>query len=269
VGNTPASQPKPQPTGPEKAPRPPSAQQSPWGHPGQANQGQPGQQSPWGHPGQANQGQPASYGTAPGSWPPGSAYWGPAKPKRQRATDRAGRPFADWWHRAAARLLDAVFVLMLIALVLGALSSSGILPGYTVEKVNQATGQVQLLHEVSAFGWIVAAFIASLIWLAYFALLDGSQSGHTIGKQALGLRVRDLDSGDQLGAARALLRELVILVCFWALLIPLVFDALSPLWDSQHRAWHDKLAGSVVVEEMASLPRQSPMSDPGHRLPPW
>ncbi|MCL4421646.1 MAG: RDD family protein [Actinobacteria bacterium] len=187
----------------------------------------------------------------------------------QRSADSAGRPFADWWHRAAARLLDAVFVFMLVALVLGMLSSSGILPGYTVEKVNQATGQVQLLHQVSALGWIVAAFIASLIWLAYFALLDGSQSGHTIGKQALGLRVRDIDSGDQLGAARALLRELVILVCFWAFILPLLLDAISPLWDSRRRAWHDKLAGSVVVEEISSLSRQSNARDPRYRRPPW
>ena len=83
--------------------------------------------------------------------------------------------------------------------------------------------------------------------LAYFSYLEGSPSGQTIGKRALGIRVIDLGTGGPIGYGRALLRwvgrfvsSLVILLgYFWM------------LWDRERQTWHDKMAGSVVVPTSA------------------
>ena len=32
------------------------------------------------------------------------------------------------------------------------------------------------------------------------------------------------------------------------LVIPYVLDNLAPLWDKRRQAWHDKVAGSIVVD---------------------
>ena len=86
--------------------------------------------------------------------------------------------------------------------------------------------------------------IASLaIGIAYYGYLEGSASGQTVGKKALGIRVYDLRDGGPIGTSRAILRYFGRILSA----IPLLLGYFWMLWDAEKQTWHDKLAGSVVV----------------------
>ena len=92
-------------------------------------------------------------------------------------------------------------------------------------------------------GETVSFLVEFALWLAYFAFFEGSPSGQTIGKRALGIRVVDFRAGGPIGFARGLGRTaarilsgfLCYLGYFWM------------LWDGEKQTWHDKLATTVVV----------------------
>ncbi|MGH9018597.1 MAG: RDD family protein [Acidimicrobiales bacterium] len=91
-----------------------------------------------------------------------------------------------------------------------------------------------------------AVAVAVVVDLGYFAFLDGSRRGQTVGKMTMGITVVDATTGGPLGAGRALLRRALFLATYFGLIL-FVLNALSPLWDPRRRAWHDKLARSSVV----------------------
>ena len=97
--------------------------------------------------------------------------------------------------------------------------------------------------------------------------------GQTIGKAVAGARVVRADDGMDPGAMRSTLRWLVVaaprlpvvlaltlggaalgsaaLLLVWVLW-PIVYASL--LWGRDHRGWHDKAAGTLVVREQGGLP---------------
>jgi uncharacterized RDD family membrane protein YckC len=178
---------------------------------------------------------------APGSFgpPPGYGYGGAAAEK------------AGFWTRFAAFLIDGIVVALFyvpafIALRVGpteiescSLDSSGNI---------DFDGTVQNgLCEVPTGGTIAMAVVLGILGfvgvLAYFAKLEGGK-GQTLGKQALGIRVVDMVSGQPIGAGRAIGRYFArILSSFLCYL-----GYLWMLWDPQKQTWHDKLVNSVVVK---------------------
>jgi uncharacterized RDD family membrane protein YckC len=86
-----------------------------------------------------------------------------------------------------------------------------------------------------------------ILWLAvslvYFAYFEGSQSGQTVGKRVLGIRVLDFAGGGPIGFGRAALRTvgriLSQFICY--------LGYLWMLWDREKQTWHDKIANTVVV----------------------
>ena len=90
--------------------------------------------------------------------------------------------------------------------------------------------------------------ISIVVGVLYFAILNGSAKGQTVGKMVWGTRVRDAATGGALGPAKAALRylapALLSIVTFGLIWFP---DGLWPLWDNRRQALHDKLAGSAVV----------------------
>jgi uncharacterized RDD family membrane protein YckC len=86
--------------------------------------------------------------------------------------------------------------------------------------------------------------ITTIISLVYYVLLEGSASGQTVGKRALGIRVFDFRGGTgSIGYGRALVRNLVKYVSGVVVLL----GYLWMLWDREKQTWHDKAATSVVV----------------------
>jgi uncharacterized RDD family membrane protein YckC len=79
--------------------------------------------------------------------------------------------------------------------------------------------------------------------VAYFTYFEGSASGQTIGKRALGIRVIDFNTGGPIGHGRALIRNLARILS--GLFCDLGY--LWMLWDKEKQTWHDKIASDVVV----------------------
>jgi uncharacterized RDD family membrane protein YckC len=98
---------------------------------------------------------------------------------------------------------------------------------------------------VAAFPDAIVALnaLSVLVQAVYFTLLEGGRSGQTLGKQALGIRVADLQGGGPIGPGRAFVRYLGRYVSA----IVLLLGYLWMLWDREKQTWHDKMAGAVVV----------------------
>ena len=86
-----------------------------------------------------------------------------------------------------------------------------------------------------------APAISLLIGLGYFVGLNAN--GGTLGKRMVGLRLEDAETGNDLGYPKALIRYIVAIASFLALLLGYFWC----IWDGKKQTWHDKAAGSVVV----------------------
>jgi uncharacterized RDD family membrane protein YckC len=145
-----------------------------------------------------------------------SEFPAPAPPPRPGAPPfgaGASGPRASFFHRLAAFLIDFVLVN-----IVGAAIQLGI---------DEALG----------------AAVSLAMAIAYFGFLEGSNSGQTIGKRMLGIRVIDFDTGGPIGFGRAVLRYLGRLVSA----LPCFLGFLWMLWDKEKQTWHDKFAADVVV----------------------
>jgi uncharacterized RDD family membrane protein YckC len=163
-------------------------------------------------------------------------YPPPAAEDRWRGSDLPPSPvslspsLASWWRRAAALLIDGLFLCFTFALVIVIFFHS------TVQHANGTVTTTLTEQQKLLFG---------LYGIAYFTFGNGGTRGQTLGKRLFRITVRDI-TGAPLGAARALGRSVFMLAAF--LLLPvLVVDVLIPLRDRQHQAIHDKLARSLVL----------------------
>lgn len=90
--------------------------------------------------------------------------------------------------------------------------------------------------------------VSLIVGVIYFAVLNGSAKGQTVGKMVWGTRVRDAATGGALGPAKAAVRylapALLSIVTFGLIWFP---DGLWLFWDRRRQTLHDKVVGSVVV----------------------
>jgi uncharacterized RDD family membrane protein YckC len=89
---------------------------------------------------------------------------------------------------------------------------------------------------------VAMAFLFPILYCVWFLML--LRRGLTPGKKLLGLQVLNQQTGDIPGFGKMFLREIV-----GRFLSGLVFGLgyLWALFDKNGQAWHDKLAGTVVV----------------------
>ncbi len=151
--------------------------------------------------------------------------------------DALGRALSPWWRRAVAIILDWLIVGIPAQLFISALGLS-----------SSVTTSHNQLHISNAGAYFEANLIQLALLLAYFAFLDGSERGQTLGKMLLRISTRDAHTGGPIGHTRALARRLTFVLLFLAFLIPGLVNALWPAWARSRQAWHDKVGGSVVVE---------------------
>lgn len=142
---------------------------------------------------------------------------------RRREWFGVRRRYAAWWQRAAALVVDGATCVALSAVV--PLVSLALPGGY-------------------GLWWPV---LAGPVTLAYFTLLHGSKRGKTVGGYALEIAVRN-ENGGRASYGQAFTRALALLAfaTFW--FVGGVLDFLWPLWDRRCQAWHDKIAGTIVVK---------------------
>ena len=231
----PGQVPPPHPGAPGPAPAPmPGTPQAPvvppppgqW--PGQAAP------NPWGAAPQA----PPAWGPppAPGSWggapPPGSWPGTYGSPGYGYGAAPAGAPYAEWWQRVLALILDVVILVIPL----------------TIVRVILAAAFRNSAGTISPGGAAVVLLVPFLLSLAYFGALDGGNNGQTVGKMALGIAVRNERTGGSIGFWWAVLRRFIYLFLWDLFFVPGLINSLSPLWDSRRKAWHDHAAHSVVVK---------------------
>jgi uncharacterized RDD family membrane protein YckC len=157
--------------------------------------------------------------------------------------DRFGRPLAAWWQRLVAIIIDGLILgvphSILVAIIVGSGSGNGL----------------YLTHWRASL--VLLAIVFVVIDLAYFALLNGSENGQTVGQMALGIAVRDEATGGRIDPVRAGLRILVLypgIVIGWLPVIGVIASlytlvaALSPLWDRRRQGFHDKVAHTDVIK---------------------
>jgi len=175
---------------------------------------------------------PAAYGGGP--VPPG------AFAPRERP-QRLGRdaPFAEWWRRLVAALLDGLIVGGLALLVLAALGAGFFADG------DASTFDVVV-------GLILFALLFAAIALLYAPLFMARTNGQTLGKKVVGIRVVRANL-KPVGFWWSVLREAVVKGLLFGALgsvtggIANLVDALWPLVDGERRALHDFVVDSRVV----------------------
>ena len=127
-------------------------------------------------------------------------------------------PRAGFWQRVAAILIDSLILVVLQFVVVGVLAA------------------------ISEDAAIIGYFIVIVAGIAYYVMLEGGESGQTVGKKALNIRVYDLKQGGPIGYGRAFIRYIGRIASSIFLI-----GYLWSIWDSEKQTFHDKFAGSVVV----------------------
>lgn len=243
--------PEPSPGPPADAPayRPQASQSPPpgWG-------GYPGH-SPSYPPAQQGYDRPPpgfGYGAAPQvAWHTG----GPTAPD--------GARLADWWQRLVARIIDALVVGILVAVV-GFPWLNGILNTMTdfmadvireaesgsAAQLDQTAFQEQLMQYVLPLTLVTVA--VGVVYETFFLV----RSGATPGKKVLGISVRRVNRPGPLTVVEALKRQVIQQGCNLLSLVPVgsiialflqPLDVLWLLWDPRRQALHDKVADTLVV----------------------
>ncbi len=153
----------------------------------------------------------------------------PADGTHEETRETAAPSLAGFWRRFFALAIDLVVIAIFLYLTTAAASAS-----------------YRMTHGLEAWGGFSFYLLSYLfynlfavVYLAYFI----AKSGQTPGKMAVGVKVVDL-SGNEAGYTRALVRafgyyissSIFLAGFFWSLV------------DRRRQTWHDKLAGTVVVE---------------------
>lgn len=160
-------------------------------------------------------------------------------------------PYAGFWARFAALLLDTLLLAPIALALLWPVF------GPMIDEINrtiEAGGVFDSTTFIQRYqGRVLGASVLTAgVSYVYQAVMVGLW-GATVGKFALRLRVRRTD-GSVAGWREALLRPLLQVALTVAgsvapvgLLTPL--DYLWMLWDKQNQTLHDKVAGTIVVQQ--------------------
>src|SRR6185436_18963821 len=156
--------------------------------------------------------------------------------------------YTGFWIRVAAALIDTILVFMVITPLLVWIYGSG----YLMDPINQALSQVALdpastnVAEPGSFfkfagpadvllNYGFPAIAIVLFWIARQA---------TPGKMLLKLRIVDEKTLGPLTPGQAIGRYLGYYVSILGLFLGLLWVG----WDKRKQGWHDKLAGTAVLQ---------------------
>ncbi|MCW5737248.1 MAG: RDD family protein [Enhydrobacter sp.] len=159
--------------------------------------------------------------------PPPPPVWDARPPAPGTPTGYGG-----FWLRVVAYIIDGIILNIGLGVV-------GAILGVSLIPVDPA--QMDPADAMSEMGTFQAiALVAS--WL-YFALMESSARGATVGKMAVGLRVVD-ENGQRISFARATGRFFAKFISALILLIGYLMVAFT----DRKRGLHDIMAGTLVVK---------------------
>lgn len=146
--------------------------------------------------------------------------------------------------RIGALLLDGIAISVFFFAIL---FLSGV-AGLSVRSVSSSeAGQIGAMFLI-----LLLAPVAYLIFALWFL-----SKGKTPGKWLVGIRAADKRTGNLPGLGRMLVRETI------GKLLSGCFAFLGYFWaifDKDAQAWHDKIAGTVVIQEPVAFPAAAPTS---------
>lgn len=177
-------------------------------------------------------------GMAPpmGTAPPSSSI---PPPPGYASTYTYGTPFAGtieyagWWSRVAALIIDSLILAVPFV----------ILVAIFVDFDDLGAGAVPDFG-----GGLLALILVSLILGGLYFGYFHSNSGQTLGKKALGIKVVTADGHQLLTFWRAVGRYAFTQVLGQLCNLFPIVDYLWPLWDQKKQALHDKVLGSIVIK---------------------
>jgi uncharacterized RDD family membrane protein YckC len=140
--------------------------------------------------------------------------------------------YADFWVRFVAAFIDGI-ILNILSGIAGFIV--GFIVGFTGAKGD--TGIVMTAQ-------ILAISVSVIITWLYRALLESSPRQATLGKQAMGIVVTDLN-GDRISFGRATARSFSKYLSLIILLIGFIMAAFT----EKKQALHDIIAGTLVVKK--------------------
>jgi uncharacterized RDD family membrane protein YckC len=143
--------------------------------------------------------------------------------------------FAGFWRRSLAYLIDAA----LLFAAQGGLAAAVLLA---------APGDLRAVANLTP--------VSVLVSWAYFALMESSPIGATVGKMTLDLYVTDAH-GDPISFTRASWRYWLKLLSTMTLMVGWLMAAFTP----QKQALHDVMAGTLVVRRVRSIAVASPAAE--------
>jgi uncharacterized RDD family membrane protein YckC len=169
-----------------------------------------------------------------------------------------GFGIAPLWRRFLARVID-FFVVLALNLAVNAwfvyqwwMEISPVIGEYWRRSLaNESTSDLAGTQRSSTL-LIIIIVLAAALWFAYEVPSVGN-TGQTLGKKLLGIKVMRMDSTEAIGYRRSIRRwnplglPTLLWTCGVGFVLQLV-DSLSPLVDwPLHRAFHDRSAGTIVV----------------------
>lgn len=146
--------------------------------------------------------------------------------------------YGGFWRRFVAISID-LFILVTIGFAMLVLGSVAF--GLGISPENMAADPESLM----ALGMKVVVMFQTLSFLlnmAYFTWFHGT-TGQTPGKRLMGLRVVR-DTGESMTFGTAFLRWVGYIIS----LMPMFMGFLWAGVDRRKQAWHDKIAGTVVID---------------------
>lgn len=150
--------------------------------------------------------------------------------------------YAGFWMRFLASIIDGVLLgIVNIIILVPFLGLVGLTAAARASDVDMDSGGGGLMIALLSTYVISMLAVAVAGWL-YFALMESSARGATLGKMALGLRVVDLN-GNRIGFGRATGRYFGKIVSGVILCIGYIMAAFT----QQKQALHDIMAGCLVV----------------------
>jgi uncharacterized RDD family membrane protein YckC len=141
--------------------------------------------------------------------------------------------YAGFWIRVAAALIDTILLILVFLIPIYLIYGSG----YWTSQ-NAAEGSWDVLIQ-----YIVPLVLTVWFWTKYLG---------TPGKMALRLRVVDANTGKAISSRKAVGRYLG----YYVSAIPLLLGFIWVGIDKKKQGFHDKLAGTVVVRDLAKEPVQ-------------
>ena len=159
--------------------------------------------------------------------PPPPPVWDARPPGAQPASGYGG-----FWIRFVAYVLDAILLNIAFG-VIGAVVGISIFPADTANM-----DPAVFMSEMGTF-----QLVALVVTWLYFALMESSPRGATVGKMVLGLRVVD-EQGNRISFLRATGRFFAKIISSVILFIGFLMIAFT----DRKRGLHDIMAGTLVVK---------------------